>query len=363
MALKKEDLLQREIKHIDITRLNVAALVEAMKDTHYQAKNLARGCEIYETMLQDPHCTIILCLGGSLINAGMKKIVIDLIQNNMIDVIISTAVNIVDQDFFEALGFKYYQDTTDSHDIDLSDLAIERIYNTLVNTNDLRICDATICKIADSLPPRSHSSREFINEMGRYLAERQTQQSTLTSSIILAAYTKKIPIFCPTFSDCRAISGLTLHQSKNLSKHLSIDTVKDFRELTDIKSAAKASGLLIIGSGAPKDFAQNIVNAQLRDKEVPFHKYAIQITADEKDGNITGSSLHNNHPWGKTSTAQQQMISVDATIAFPILAANAYQKGYAALRKERRWNKLFTEHPTTENILSSLKATHPTEKI
>ena len=31
-----------------------------------------------------------------------------MIRNNMVDAIVSTGANIVDQDFFEALGFRHY---------------------------------------------------------------------------------------------------------------------------------------------------------------------------------------------------------------------------------------------------------------
>ena len=31
------------------------------------------------------------------------------------------------------------------------------------------MCDKTICEIADKLEPRSYTSREFINEIGKYL--------------------------------------------------------------------------------------------------------------------------------------------------------------------------------------------------
>ena len=53
----------------------------------------------------------------------------------------------------------------------LRELHIDRIYDTLIDEDELRICDDTTRIIADELPPRPHSSREFIREMGAYLAE------------------------------------------------------------------------------------------------------------------------------------------------------------------------------------------------
>lgn len=344
MTMKKEALLKKEVKHIDITKLDVVALVDAMKDTAYQARNLGRACEIYEMMLRDKECTVILCLAGSLISAGMKKIVVDLIQNNMVDAIVSTGANIVDQDFFEALGFKHYQGSPQLDDLTLQNLAIDRIYDTLIDEDQLRICDDTVCEIADKMAPKPYSSREFLIEMGRYLAEQPAYaKNGIVDSITLAAYLKQVPIFCPAFSDCSAGFGLVMHQVKNPVKHVSIDSVKDFRELTQIKIAAKESGLLMMGGGVPKNFAQDIVvAAELLGEEAPLHKYAIQVTvADERDGGLSGSTLREACSWGKVSVVHEQMVYAEVTLALPLIAANAYQKGAAKERKLFAWNQIF----------------------
>src|SRR3981189_53946 len=104
----KKDLLNRPIKHIDIKQHDVVALVDAMNEMAYSSRDLARAAAIYERMLRDKECGVILCLAGSLISAGLKQVFIDLIRNNMVDAVVSTGANIVDQDFFEALGFNHY---------------------------------------------------------------------------------------------------------------------------------------------------------------------------------------------------------------------------------------------------------------
>ena len=339
MTMTKTQLLQQEVKHLDITKLDVTALVDAMKDTAFQARNLGRAAEIYEKMLREKDCTIILCLAGSLISAGMKKIVVDLIENNMIDAIVSTGANIVDQDFFEALGFKHYQGSVHLDDNTLRDLAIDRIYDTLIDEDQLRICDDTVCQIADSLEPKPYSSREFLMEMGRFL---KTRKNT-TPSIVQSAFEKEVPIFCPAFSDCSAGFGLVMHQVKHPNSHVSIDSVKDFRELTEIKIASKESGLLMMGGGVPKNFAQDVVvAAELLGQDAPMHKYAIQVTvADERDGALSGSTLREASSWGKVSTVYEQMVYAEVTLAFPLIAAYAYQKKAALNRAQRSWNTLF----------------------
>ena len=86
------------------------------------------------------------------------------------DWIVSTGANIVDQDFFEALGFKHYQAQSNVDDRDLRDLYIDRIYDTYIDEEELQNCDGTIYEICELLEPRPYSSREFIHEMGKWLA-------------------------------------------------------------------------------------------------------------------------------------------------------------------------------------------------
>jgi len=109
--MKKEDLLKTEIEHIDIKTFDSGPIVDAYSKMAFQAKNLARASYIFEKMTEDKDCSIILCLAGSIFSAGLKKVVYDMVKNNMVDAIISTGALIVDQEFFEALGFKHYQGT------------------------------------------------------------------------------------------------------------------------------------------------------------------------------------------------------------------------------------------------------------
>src|SRR5229473_4678184 len=172
----KKELLDRPIQHLDLKQHNVVPLVDAMHNMAYSARDTARAANIYDMMLRDTDCGVILCLAGSLISAGLQKIFVDLIRNNMVDAVVSTGANIVDQDFFEALGYKHwiaddlYRQGTE--DATLRELMIDRIYDTLIDEEELRRCDDTSKVIADSLDPRPYSSREFIREMGAYLEKQ-----------------------------------------------------------------------------------------------------------------------------------------------------------------------------------------------
>ncbi|MGE5352982.1 MAG: deoxyhypusine synthase family protein, partial [Acidobacteriota bacterium] len=222
---EKKDYLKETIQHFDIKQNNVVPIVEAMEKMAFSARDLNRAARIYDMMLQEKECTVFLTLAGSIFSAGLKKVVFDLVNNNMVDAIVSTGALIVDQDFFEALGFKHYIGTKWVNDNEMRDLAIDRIYDTFIDEDELRICDETIGKIADSLEPRPYSSREFIYEMGRYLENNGGPKCE--DSVVYAAYKKNVPIFVPAFSDCSAGFGFVMHQTKNPDKHVSIDSAKD----------------------------------------------------------------------------------------------------------------------------------------
>jgi deoxyhypusine synthase len=338
---QQSDFLQRTIEHIDITRHNVVPIVDAMGSMAFQARNLHRAATIVDKMLADRECSTILCLAGSLISAGLRKVIVDMVANNMVDAICSTGANIVDQDFFEALGYRHYIGSPFVDDRQLQALHIDRIYDTYINEDELRDCDYTIGRIADSLEARPYSSREFVREMGRWLVDNNKGQG----SIVRTAFEKEIPIFVPAFSDCSAGFGLVYHQVQRPESHLSIDSAKDFREFTQVKIHSKDTGLLMIGGGVPKNFAQDIVvAAEVLGHEVDMHKYAVQLTvADERDGALSGSTLKEACSWGKVDITDEQMVYGEATLTLPLIAGYAYHKGSWKNRAGRRFNQILDQ--------------------
>lgn len=341
---EKKDFLNPEtlVEHIDITKYNVVPMVDDMGKMAFQARNLNRAANIFKMMLEDKECAVYLTLAGSLISAGLKKVIVDMLENNMCDAIVSTGANIIDQDFLEALGFSHYQGSQFVDDNELRELMIDRIYDTYIDEEDLRVCDMTIAEIANSIEPRPYSSREFIEIMGKWLVDNNRGEG----SIIRTAYEKGVPIFVPAFSDCSAGFGLVHHQWNRKGQDMvSIDSAKDFLELTETKLKNPTSGIFMIGGGVPKNFTQDIVVAcEVLDFEADMHKYAIQITvADERDGALSGSTLKEASSWGKVSTTYEQMVYAEATIAFPLIAGYGYHSKAYEGRPERRFNELYTE--------------------
>jgi deoxyhypusine synthase len=322
-------------------------MVEAMSHMAFSARDLARAADIYDRMLKDKECGIILTLAGSLISAGLKKIVVDMIKNNMVDAIVSTGANIVDQDFFEALGFRHYiaDEALKSglHDSDLREHAIDRIYDTLIDEEELRVCDETTQKVFDEMEPGPHSSREFIRAMGKHLADNGGPKCD--DSIIYEAFKRDVPIFCPAFNDCSAGFGLVAHavaRNYDPARTATWDGGKDFYELTQLKIKNTTTGIFMLGGGVPKNFTQDIVVcAEVLGNDAPMHKYAIQVTvADVRDGALSSSTLKEASSWGKVDTTYEQMVFSEATLAVPLIVGYGYHKGSWKVRTGKKWSRL-----------------------
>ena len=335
--MNKKDLLKKTIKHIDIKSFDSTKIIDAMREMSFTSRDTAKAADILNRMIKDKKCTVILTLAGSTSAGGCLQLYVDMVKNKMVDVIVSTGASIVDMDFFEALGFKHYKGTQFIDDAKLRKLYVDRIYDTFIDEKELQVCDETIKIIADSLEHRPYSSREFIYEMGKYLKKNSKKKN----SLVQVAYENNVPIFCPAFSDSSAGFGLVLHQWENKKSHVSIDSVKDFMELTQIKMATADSGLLMIGGGTPKNFAQDtVVCAEVLGKEVPMHKYAIQITvADVRDGACSSSTLKEASSWGKVETTYEQMVYAEATTVLPLIVSYVYHQGYWKNRKNMEWAK------------------------
>ena len=340
---RKAELLAHPVEHFDITGFDARPVIDAWEKMSFTSRDAARAARIYNMALEDKDCTIFLTLAGSTSAGGCMHVWRDMVRNNMVDAIVATGASIVDMDFFEALGFKHYQARDIPDDRVLRDLYIDRIYDTYIDEEELQACDHAIYGLAEALPEGPVSSRGFIHAMGKFLADGGAKKP---GSLIEEAYKAGVPIFCPAFTDSSAGFGLVKHQAERIKAgkpYLSIDAVADFRELTDIKIQAGASGLVMIGGGVPKNFVQDtVVCAEILGQEVEMHKYAVQITvADVRDGACSSSTLKEACSWGKVDVAYEQMVFAEATTVAPLIASDAYHRGAWRARGPRNWARLF----------------------
>lgn len=357
-------LLARPVEHIDVTAFDGRSVLDTYRNAAFQARNLAEAADIFAEMLGDRDCTVIFTLAGSLVSAGLKEALLTMVECDMVDVIVATGAIVVDQDFFEALGFRHYMapgspDAPAVDDEELKRLGIDRIYDTYISEAELQRCDEVVAGIFDGLDARPYSSRELMTELGGYLERHHVR----ARSIVLAAHRKEVPVFVPALSDSSAGFGVVAHRARASAlglPHLAFDSGKDFHELARIKLAASATGLLMVGGGVPKNFAQDAVVAarmlaefdggkggDAGASDVAMHRYAVQLTvADVRDGGLSGSTLREATTWGKVETARERMVYGEATITLSLLASDAYHRGIWRRREGRRLGALFPTKPT-----------------
>ena len=335
----KKSFLNKPIEHIDITKFDAREIINSMGKMSFTSRDTANASKIFNEMIEDKSCSIFLTLAGSTSAGGGMKLSSDLVKSNMVDAIVATGASIVDMDFFEALGFKHYQGSQFEDDTKLRENYVDRIYDTYIDEDELQACDQKICDIANSFKPKTYTSREFIYEMGKYLKKNSKKKD----SLIETASDTNVPIFCPAFTDSSAGFGLVMPQEQNPKKHLTIDSIREFRELTEIKLRSKQAGLLMVGGGVPKNFIQDtVVCAELLGKKVDMHKYAIQITvADTRDGACSSSTLKEASSWGKVDISKEQMVFAEATSVLPLIASDAFHRQHWKKRNKREFSKIF----------------------
>lgn len=332
---EKKKVLNKKVKFIDMNKTKtVVDLVDQFKDMSIQARNIGQTAEVLESMLTDKERpTIMLGLAGPLIAGGLRKVIRDMIEYNLVDVIVSTGA-ILYQDLYQSRGFKHYKGTHEADDAKLRNLYIDRIYDTYVDEEKFWNTDIFVGKFADTLGPRNYSSREFLSLLSETITDEE--------SILYTAKKHNIPVFAPAINDSSIGIGLTDHYhrcKKTNKKNISIDSIRDNYELTQIVVNSKRTSAIYVAGGVPKNYINDsVVMAYIFNKDTGGHKYAIQITTDVPHwGGLSGSTLQEATSWGKISTrATTSMAFVEPTVSLPLISG--YALGKKLGRKRKRIN-------------------------
>ena len=330
---RKRALLGRATTPVKVTRsTTVAQLLDSYRDASFQARALGKAAAIFESMLRDrQRPTIFLGMAGSLIAAGMRQVIVDLIEQNMVDVVVSTGA-IVSQDFYQVRGGRHYHGHPDADDKELRDLYIDRLYDTFIDEEKYWATDLAVSKFADGLAGKAMSSRQFLALLGR--EARQDK-----GSILGACSRRGVPLFVPALNDSSIGIGLTEHYHRFRREGrtpFQISSIADNYELTQIVVKSPATAALYISGGVPKNYINDsIVMSYIFGIDTGGHKYALQITTDAPHwGGLGGSTLSEATSWGKVSKkATHEMAFIETSVALPMLYGYALQKNAARGRK------------------------------
>ncbi|MFH2033657.1 MAG: deoxyhypusine synthase family protein [Candidatus Margulisiibacteriota bacterium] len=337
--LRKKKLLNKPIEQLDLSKTaSIADLMTSYKGMSIQARNLGACCEIFKDMLTDKERpTIMLGLAGPLIAAGLRKVIRDMIEYNLVDVVVSTGA-ILYQDYYQAMGFQHYKGSPNANDAELRDLYIDRIYDTYVDEEKFAFVDSHIGKFAGTLKPGNYSSRQFLRLLSETVEDK--------NSILVTARERGIPVFCPALNDSSIGIGLTEHyywRKKNNREGVAIDSIRDNFEITQCVTNSKRTAAFYVAGGVPKNYINDsIVMGYIFNHDTGGHKYAIQVTTDAPHwGGLSGSTLSEATSWGKINRkASRAMAFIEPSVSLPLIVAYALEKklGKGRSRLKFEWS-------------------------
>tara|TARA_Y100000310_G_scaffold293467_1_gene323057 strand:+ start:4985 stop:5890 length:906 start_codon:yes stop_codon:yes gene_type:complete len=293
-----------EIKPIKLTKdMKVSELVSKMKNAGFGARKIGIASEIAKNMFLEKDCKVFMGIAGAMVPAGMKEIIIDLVNKKNVDIIVTTGANLT-HDLVEALGGQHYHcDIWD--DEEFNKKGFYRMYNVLMK-NKVYLKLENFFEENWNEFKNIKNIKNFIEKIGELLPEN-------SNSILKTCYKNKISIYCPALADSGI--GLMIWGKIEKGKEISIDAFGDMKEIIDEAWTSKKRGVIYIGGGTPKNFIQQ--SLQFSDGA----DYGIQITTDSPSGGgSSGAPLVEGKSWGKLkSDAKFVDINCDATIALPLI--------------------------------------------
>jgi deoxyhypusine synthase len=334
-----DDLFHTRLTPFSISdRATAAQLLQGMGGTAFQARNLAQAVRIWSRMLEED-VVIMLGLAGAMVPAGMRPVFVYLLENRLIDCLVSTGANLF-HDLYESLGKPHYQGSPEADDQELGRRRVNRFYDVLAPEADFSAAEDFITQFSYTLErDRPYTTREYLDLLGRALIPVAQEEGILT-----AAAKHGVPIYSPALGD--SVHGLAIAYGRVRSSQsgeppgqpLLFDIIGDVLETAHIAATAPATGVIYVGGGTPKNFIQQAeVGGYIFQRELAGHQYAIQITMDQPQwGGLSGCTFEEAQSWRKIAAdATHVTVNVEATVALPLIVS-ALAEGSAEIIRKRR---------------------------
>ncbi len=323
------DILHTHVRPFTVRDKTTAAeLMHGMMGTSFQARNLAIAGQIWQRMIED-EVTVFLGLAGAMVPAGMRRIISYAIQNRLVDVVVSTGANLF-HDVYETLGLPHWQTSPDADDVELGRRRINRFYDVLAPESDFADAEEFVVAFAQSLEQdQPMPTREYFRRIGEALIPMAKEDGILTS-----AAKAGVPIYSPAIGD--SVHGLALATARvRNGQRVMFDVIGDVLETSHIALTSKGTGVIYIGGGTPKNFIQQAeVAAYIYGRELPGHKYGIQITMDQPQwGGLSGCTFEEAQSWRKIAPdADFVTVNVEASVALPLIVSALAEEAQDAIR-------------------------------
>ena len=337
----RHELFNQQVEPFRVAEGSGAAdLMRRLGGTAFQARTLATAADIWRRALEDD-VTIFFGLAGAMVPAGMRELLVYLIEHRMVDCIVSTGANLF-HDVYETLGHPHWKHRPDTDDVALGKLRVNRFYDVLAPENAFFGAEQFVTEFARTLEPdRPYTTREYLALLGETLIPMAKSEGILT-----AAARHGVPLYSPALGD--SVHGMAVASARTHYGHRIIfDIIGDVMETCAIATQAQGTAVIYVGGGTPKNFIQQAeVASYIFDRELPGHRYGIQITMDQPQwGGLSGCTFEEAQSWRKIAPdAHTVTVNVEATVALPLIVS-ALADGAADSIRNRRVPQIRPESP------------------
>ena len=323
----------------------------------YNAARLQEGCRLFTEKMLQRNVTIGMSVAGALTPAGVgSSCIVPLIKAGFVDWIVSTGANLY-HDMHHAMNLPLFRGSPFSKDLELRKLGVVRIYDILLDYNDVLMRTDDILRkiIAQPEFQKVMGTAELHHLLGKYCAAFEKQTGLRDVSVLAAAYRAGVPCFCPSPADSTIgmnVAGLELRGNK-LRINPSIDTNETTAIVLEAQQTGRRTGVVLVGGGSPKNFMMQTepqIQEVLRIPEFG-HEYFFQITDARPDtGGLSGATPSEAVSWGKvdpTRLPDAVVCYMDSTVALPLLTHYALSR-----HKPRRLKRLYDRLPALMDRLT-----------
>ena len=310
--------------------MSVRELVES-SFLAYNSARLREVCQLFTKKMLEPDVTIGMTLSGALTPAGLgSSCIIPLIEQGMVDWIISTGANLYHDTHF-ALGKSLHAGSPFVNDTVLRENQVVRIYDVLFSYDVLLDTDSFYYELMFAPEfQKTMGTAEFHYLIGKYISAREEALGAKGTSLLAAAYHAGCPVYTSSPGDSSI--GMNVAAAALEGSQCRIDPSLDVNETAAIVYDATRTGhsaIMILGGGSPKNFA---LQTEPHIQEVlgiaeSGHTYFVQITDARPDtGGLSGATPSEAVSWGKVDPDHLPdaiVCYLDTTVALPILTAYA----------------------------------------
>lgn len=305
---------QAAVKGFDLySGLTVLELAKQMRYAGFQATEVGKAVEIVREMKKDK-AFVILAFTSNMVSSGLREVFTGLCRRKQVDCII-TGIGSVEEDLMKT-NSPFTLGSFDADDAELHERGVNRIGNIFVENSHYEWLEKQLQPFfADMLALQKKNNKmlapsELIHELGL--------RTNDPNSFIHQASRNNIPVFCPAPTD--GAFGLQVFFFKQDNADFGIDVTGDMMKLEKLVMNADKTGGIILGGGFAKHHAigVNILRGGF--------DYAVYVsTGTERDGSLSGARTKEAVSWGKINAkAKTAFVECDATIAFPLIAAAAF---------------------------------------